>query len=65
MPYLVDFFDRIPLVYAKRFDSEHPIMTFLIGVPPDISESPKRECSLAGRLAERESNFVTGGKNPT
>jgi len=63
-PHLFDCFDRIHLVNAKTFDSEHTITTSLVGKSPDISESSNRECSLAGRLDEFERNLVTSGKDP-
>jgi len=61
--HLLNFFDRIPLVHAKRFYSEYQIMVFRMGEPPDIAKRSRREWYFLSRLAERESNFVTSGKD--
>ena len=60
--HLVDLFQRISLVHAKGFDGEHEIVIFLIGEPPNISESSRRKWSWA-TLAERGGNCVGGGKD--
>ena len=49
-PYLVNPFDRIFFVHAKNFDSEHPIVIFLIGELPCVGESSGSERS-SGRPA--------------
>ena len=61
--YLVNLFDRILLVHAKRLDCEHQIWIFLIGELPNIRESSRCKRPVAG-FAEREGDYVGTWKDP-